>query len=220
MKKVIIFDLDGTLADTIKDITDGLNGMLCEYGFPTITVEQTLNNINNGALELVRRSLPEDKREDENFVKKAKLIYEKYYSICYNCNTTEYKGCTEALRKLSISGISLNVLSNKQDEFVKSIVKRLFPDIHFDFVMGHSDRFKTKPDPSSALYILSSLGCDPIDAVLIGDSNVDILTAKNAGITPIGVNWGYRSREILIESGAAHIVAKPEMLCSVPNILK
>lgn len=219
MTKAIIFDLDGTLADTIQDITDGINSMLTEYGFPTLTVEDSLKNINNGAFELVRRSLPSNKRTDDKFIKEAKLVYEKYYAQCYNRKTSEYQGWTETLKKLSAFGISLNVLSNKQDAFVKEIIKKLFPDIKFDFVIGQSEQFKTKPDPSAVNHILSSLGVQPEEALFIGDSNVDMITAKNSNITPIGVSWGYRSREILIENGASFIIDTPDMLCNVPNIL-
>ena len=218
MKKAIIFDLDGTLADTIEDITDGLNGMLREYGFPTVTVKQTLDNINNGAFELVRRSLPVEKRNDDSFIKEAKIVYEKYYSRCYNIKTAEYNGCGKALKTLSSMGIKLCVLSNKQDGFVKEIIKRLFPDIPFSIVMGQSERFKTKPDPSSVLHILSSVEVDANDAAFVGDSNIDMLTAKNAGITPVGVSWGYRSTDILLENGAELIVREPSELTSIANI--
>jgi len=219
MIKSLIFDLDGTLADTITDIRDGLNGMLTEYGFPLVTTEQTLSNINNGALELVRRSLPEQRRSDDGFVKKAKQVYEKYYSECYNCKTTEYKGCSEALNELALQGISLNVLSNKQDFFVKKIIKKLFYDVRFDFVIGQSELFPTKPDPSSTLHILSSLGVKPSEAVFVGDSNVDMITAKNASVAAVGVAWGYRSRDILLENGAKIIIDTPYELVKIPKFL-
>lgn len=218
MKKAIVFDLDGTLADTIADITDGLNGMLTEYGLPTVTCEQTLQNINNGAMMLVRRSLPEDKRDDE-FVKQAKMTYEKYYSKCYNNKTSEYPGCTEALKSLNAQGISLSVLSNKQDEFVKKIIQRLFPDIKFDFVMGQSDCFPTKPDPAALNYILEKIGVRPDEAVFVGDSNIDMQTAINANVFPYGVSWGYRSEQILLENGAKVVVGLTSSLANIPNVL-
>ena len=217
MKKAVIFDLDGTLADTIDDITEGLNGMLTEYGFDTITREQTLNNINNGAFELVRRSLPKEK-QDDGFVSEAKRVYERYYSLCYCNQTHEYEGCTQALKSLQSNGVSLSVLSNKQDEFVKSIVDKLFPDVAFDFVIGQG-QFPTKPDPSAVNFIIDNLHFSTSDVVLIGDSNVDMITAKNAKISSIGVSWGYRSPEILMENGSSFIVNSPYEIADVLNNL-
>lgn len=217
MKKAVIFDLDGTLADTIDDITEGLNGMLKEYGFDLITRERTLNNINNGAFELVRRSLPKEKLDD-GFISEAKKVYEKYYSRCFCNKTHEYIGCTQALKSLQDKGVSLSVLSNKQDEFVKVIVSKLFPDIKFDFVIGQG-KFPTKPDPSAVNFIINKLNLLPADLVIVGDSNVDMLTAENADITAIGVSWGYRSPEILIENGASVIVNSPNEIFAVLNNL-
>ena len=218
MIKSIIFDLDGTLANTIEDITDGLNGMLNELGFSTVTVAQTLENINNGALELVRRSLPEDKRDD-GFARYAKTVYEKYYAKCYNCKTYADKGVTEALKELALQGITLCVLSNKQDPFVKEIVKKLFADVPFAYVCGQSDRFPTKPDPTSVNYIMSKLGVSPDECAFVGDSGVDIKTAKNASLHPVGVSWGYRSVDVLNDEGAALIINNTASLSEIPNLL-
>jgi phosphoglycolate phosphatase len=218
--KLVIFDLDGTLADTILDIRDGLNGMLYEYGFPLVNKEQTLSYINNGALELVRRSLPKEYQKDEDFVKSAKRVYERYYSQCYNNKTKEYKGCSDALKSLANCGLRLAVLSNKQDEFVKKIVSKLFVDVPFEFVLGQSEKFPTKPDPASIHYIISELGVSAEETVLVGDSNVDMLTAKNADIIPIGVSWGYRPKEVLIELGAIHVLESPSEIAGIISILK
>lgn len=217
MIKAIIFDLDGTLADTLDDITSALNGMLIEFGFPSITRKQTLANINNGAFELVRRSIPEGYRDDK-FVSEAKKVYEKYYSSYY-CETTHpYDGIHAALKHLQDCNVILSVLSNKQDEFVKVIVKKLFPDIHFAYVIGQGP-FPTKPDPTSVNFIINNIGVKKSETALVGDSNIDMITAKKAEVIPIGVDWGYRSREILIDNGASHIVSFPNELCDVPNIL-
>ncbi len=220
MKKVIIFDLDGTLADTILDIRDGLNGMLTELGFPSVTKEQTLNAINNGATELVRRCLPEQYKENEELVKSARKTYEKYYSVCYNNLTYAYEGASQALASLQESGATLCVLSNKQDEFVKKIVKKLFPSIKFAFVMGQTEKFPTKPSPASVNYILDSLGIEPREAVLVGDSGIDMETAKNAGIDAIGVSWGYRPPEMLKSGGALKILSNPAEFAEIINIFK
>ena len=219
MIKTIIFDLDGTLANTIEDITCGLNGMLYEYGFPLVTADDTLRNINNGALELVRRSIPESRRNDESFVKEAKRTYEKYYNKCFNDTTYAYSGIHEALLKLQEGEYSLNVLSNKQDEFVKLIVKKLFPDVKFDYILGQSEAFPTKPDPTAVLHIINEVGADIKSTAIVGDSNVDMVTAKNACIVPLGVSWGYRSSDILLENGAKHIFSDPSELVNIPDFL-
>ena len=219
MIKLIIFDLDGTLADTILDIRDGLNGMLNELGFPQVTEKQTLSNINNGALELVRRSLPERFRDNEEFVKEAKAIYEKYYSICYNNKTSEYNGVTTSLKALRENGISLAVLSNKQHKFVQKIVKKLFGDITFEYVNGQTEFIPTKPDPTAVIHIIESANVMKSEVLLVGDSNIDMMTAQNAGITPIGVSWGYRPKDLLIECGAKLVLDTPIDIARLPNLL-
>ncbi len=218
MIKLIIFDLDGTLADTILDIKNGLNGMLGEYSFPLVSREQTLAAINNGATELVRRCLPEKYRADDNFVLQAKKVYEKYYSRCYNNLTSEYEGCSKALAELSSLGINLAVLSNKQDEFVKRIVDKLFCHVPFKCVMGQSEQFPTKPNPASAHHIMSLLGVRPEETVFVGDSNIDMDTAKNADVIPVGVSWGYRSSDILKKHGAREILTSPNMISSIASM--
>lgn len=219
MIKLIIFDLDGTLADTILDIRDGLNGMLNELGLPNVTTKQTLANINNGALELVRRSLPEQFRENEELVKQTKAIYEKYYSGCYNNKTAEYSGITNSLKALREQGILLAVLSNKQHEFVQKIVEKLFSDVTFEFTVGQSKYVPTKPDPTAVINIIDSLNVIKSQVLLVGDSNIDMLTAINAGITPIGVSWGYRPPNMLIECGARLILNSPQDIAKLPNLL-
>ncbi len=220
MIKSVVFDLDGTLADTILDIRDALNSMLEEYGLPLVTKEQTLSNINRGATELVRRSLPDEYGKDSVFVREARLVYEKYYSLCYNNRTYAYTGCDNALKKLSEKGIMISVLSNKQDEFVKKIIQKLFPSADFKFVMGQSESFPTKPAPDSLLYIMNELSVSKNETVLVGDSDVDMNTAKNAGITPLGVAWGYRNRNILTENGAACIIETPNNIFDIITMFK
>ena len=116
-------------------------------------------------------------------------------------------------------GYSLNVLSNKQDEFVKLIVKKLFPDIGFDFVIGQSEAFPTKPDPAAVFHIIKGVGSSTSSTTIVGDSNVDMITAKNASIVPLGVSWGYRSSDILLENGAKHIFTNAAELVNIPDFL-
>lgn len=215
MIKAVIFDLDGTIADTIDDIADGVNSMLRDYGFPTLTRAQALANINNGAFQLIRRSLPEKYRDNEPFVRECLAIYESYYEKCYDNRTYPYNGIVDTLSKISKS-VPIAVLSNKQDLFVKNIVKKLFPDGIFTEVLGQG-QFPPKPDPTAILYVCEKLGVKPEECALVGDSNVDMLTAKNSGVHAVGVTWGYRSREMLIEHGAELLVDEPSELVRLVN---
>lgn len=215
MIKLIIFDLDGTLADTLDDIGDAVNSMLSELSFPTLTRKDMLANINRGARELIRRSLPEEARENGDLVTRALSIYERYYALCYCKKTFLYHGIHDALADLSKSGVSLAVLSNKQDEFVKNIVSSLLPDIPFSCVLGQG-RFPTKPSPDAVRYILSSVGVSASETAFVGDSHVDMLTAKNSGTLAVGVTWGYRSREVLLENGARYLIDEPARLKDIP----
>ena len=208
MKKTVIFDLDGTLADTIYDIRDALCCMRRKLGFGDISVEDTLKNINNGAYVLVKKSLPEECTQDEEFVAAAKKVYESYYQKCYNSKTKAFTGCTEMLMKLTESGCQLAVLSNKQQSFVTEIVSTLFPEIPFVCVIGQGE-FPTKPDPAAVEFIVGKTGASKSECFLVGDSDVDMQTAINAGIHPVGVSWGYRDAEILREKGAEFIAGEP-----------
>lgn len=213
MIKAAIFDLDGTIADTIDDLAHAVNSVLKEYGFPAITRQQAIANINNGASELVRRSFPQEHGSDDALVAEARKLFDKYYSECYVERTRPYDGVIDALSEISES-IPIAVLSNKPDPFVKNIVKELFPEGLFRIALGQGS-FPRKPDPTSALYICEKLGSPASECVFVGDSNVDMLTAKAAGLHAVGVTWGYRSREILIENGAELLIDCPRELTRI-----
>ena len=217
MIKAAIFDLDGTIADTLDDITDGINGMLCEYSFPILTRSDTLKNINYGAFELVKRSLPEKYRDNKDFIINALKVYEKYYAECYDNKTCVYQGIPQALKELSKAKIKLAILSNKQDLFVKNIISKLFPENLFDLVLGQG-RFPPKPSSDAPLFICNELDSKPSETAFVGDSHVDMLTAKAASLHPVGVTWGYRSREVLIENGAEILISSPHELIKLLSI--
>ena len=216
MIKVAIFDLDGTLTDTMDDLMTAMNGMLRELGFPTRTKAELLTFINNGAYRFVQLSLPEAIRDDELIMHTALEIYSRHYSTCYAEKTYPYEGMIDALRALKQMGIRLAVLSNKQDPFVKAIVAKLFPEDLFEEVHGQLEH-PAKPDPTAALAIAESMGVSAEECIFVGDSDVDVHTAKNAGMVSLGVSWGYRPAPYLLEVGADLIAKIP---ADIPHVFE
>ena len=201
MTKAVIFDLDGTLADTLPDIMTAVNGVRAHYGLPSFDEKYVLKFINGDTAEFARNiepDLPDDKIDE------AIGIYKAHYSKCYLEKTHEYDGMTELLKTLRSHGIKLAVFSNKADEYVKNLAKKLFPGI-FDYALG-AGIYASKPSPDGANAILETFGVSSHDAVFVGDSDVDINTAKNAGIRAVGVSWGYRGHEFLEKLGGCEVV--------------
>ena len=205
----VIFDLDGTLAYTLDDITAGVNNMLTKLGYKTRTKTEVLKFINNGARELVRRALPKTVQDSEFIVESALDVYGQEYAKCYLEKTYLYDGIYTELRKLKEQGVKIAVLSNKQDEFVKNIVEKLFDKKFFNYVQGNSKDLPAKPDPTSSLYISKQMGVKPQNCIFVGDSDVDVKTAQNAEMTSIGVLWGYREESVLKEVGVEYTVENP-----------
>lgn len=201
----IIFDLDGTLAYTLDDIATAVNNMLSKLGYKTRTKAEILKFINNGARELVRRSLPKTVQDVEFIVDSALDVYGEEYSKCYLEKTQAYEGIYDVLKEQKKNGIKLAVLSNKQDRFVKDIIYTLFGKKLFSHVQGQAD-MPAKPDPESALFVCKQMGVKPSNCIFVGDSDVDIKTAKNAQMTSVGVSWGYREIGVLKEAQADFIV--------------
>ncbi len=209
MVKAIIFDLDGTLCNTIEDIRTGLNAMLTKLGYKTRSRADVIKFINNGAKTLVRRALPKEVQGVEFIVDSALEVYTNEYAKCY-CEFTEaYNGIEYMLAELKRKGYKLAVFSNKQDKFVKDIISRLFNKKLFSEVLGQS-AFPAKPDPTGLHYIAKQLGVKLSSCVYVGDSDIDIKTAQNADIEIIGCDWGYRGEEFLRSWGAVRIAKRPE----------
>lgn len=215
MIKAIIFDLDGTLCDTLDDIRTGVNAVLERLGYKTRTKDEIHKFINNGARELIRRSLPKDVQSVDFIVDSALSDYDMEYAKCY-CDTTHaFEGVDELLWELKRLGYRLGVLSNKQDAFVRDIISKVFGDDLFTFVMGQAG-FPPKPDPSSAQYVAKALGAYPEQCLYIGDSDVDVETSYRAKMAFIGVKWGYRDEEVLRMAGASTVAKDPfELLQSI-----
>lgn len=216
--KGAIFDLDGTLTNSLADLTTSLNLMLNSYSFPEITENDTLKKINNGSFLLVKRTLPEDgKNFSDDFVRNAIKVYEKYYDIHYLDKTQPYGNLKEEINILKQNGFKLAVCSNKQDKYTQKIIKTLFGENTFDVILGHDEKYglSHKPDPAPCRYILKKFGLNESETAYIGDSDIDMRTGKNTGMTTFGVAWGYRSVELLKETGADEIIYKTNDLSKI-----
>jgi phosphoglycolate phosphatase len=215
MVYAVIFDLDGTLADTMDDLGTAINNMLEKLGYNTRTKGELIRFINNGARNFVRLSLPEELRDNDFLVDSALTTYEDEYSKCYKNKTEAYDGIAEALEGLRDRKLKLGVLSNKQDTFVRSLTEKLFDKKLFKFTLGNRYDIPKKPDPQGALLVAKTLGAKPSNCIFVGDSDVDVKTAHNAGMVSIAVTWGYRSEQVLREAGADYIVTDTEGLIDV-----
>ncbi|MFA6947672.1 MAG: HAD family hydrolase [Eubacteriales bacterium] len=206
--KAAVFDLDGTLAYTMNDLADSMNAMLRSFGYPERTHEQLLGAINGGARNFVRRSMPSPICDDENAVDACYKVYDKIYGEHFADNTPLYDGIYDCVMKLRRAGLKLAVLSNKQQLQTAGIIGKLFPPGVFDCVMGQSV-YPTKPDKTGTLALLDCIGCAPENSVEIGDSDVDVATALNAGMFSLGITWGYRGEDVLRNAGAMQICGTP-----------
>jgi phosphoglycolate phosphatase len=207
MYKAVIFDLDGTLLDTLPSLAYACNSVLESLGHPQHELDDYRLMVGKGIPNLVWQMLPEACRETQH----AEAL--KQYYISYEQNLfyelAPYPAIPDLLTSLHERGIKLAVLSNKVQEYSEQLIRSFFPGI-FDCILGDSKDYPLKPDPASATAIAASLGLDNSEILFVGDSNVDMMTAKNAGMTACGVSWGFRSREELQAAGADHIVEKAE----------
>ncbi len=207
--RLAVFDLDGTLVNTITDLGNSVSFALEKLGLAKRTMEEYTLFVGNGTLKLVERSVPEEYKKDEAVIARVHELFKEYYAKHF-CDTSRvYDGMLEALEEIKSQGIKLCVLTNKPDEFAVKIMDRLFPKGMFCHVQGAREGVPKKPDPSAELEIMRIFGADPASTVHIGDSDVDVFTAHNAGIKCIGCSWGFRSRDSLAEAGAEAIADKP-----------
>ncbi len=218
MIKAIIFDLDGTILDTLADLMGAMNGMLRHFGYPEHHEPQFHKlAIGTGARNYVRKSLPQEVAEDEEKLDVCLLKMREIYAAHTNDLTKPYDGIFELLETLTRDGIIINVLSNKPNIPTGELVKAWFSNYPFRYVYGEREGVPRKPDPKAPLEIANALGLSPDEVAFVGDSGVDMQTGKNAGMLPIGVLWGFRSAEELTENGAAFLAEKP---MDIFNIIK
>ncbi len=214
--KAFIFDLDGTLCNTLPDLQTAMNEMLRTLSYPERTREELLSFINKGNRYFVFKSLPDGSAAspDDPLVDKAMAINAAAYERCYTDKTHEYTGITQMLLDLRSHGIKLAILTNKRDRFAQKLSCELFNGI-FDITQGNIDGRPAKPDPSTALGVAERLGVAPDECVFVGDSDVDMKTAVNSGMFPLGVTWGYRDRQCLIDAGALALVDSADEIVSM-----
>lgn len=202
MIKAVVFDLDGTLLDTIPDIAGALNRALAACGWPTHSIEACKTFVGNGIFNAIRRALPEGTTEAD--VLQVNVVYQREYPAHCTEATRPYNGIGELFSQLAQRGILLGVLTNKEQPTARIIMDHYFPDVPFRCVCGRvRDDSPLKPDAAAAAPVLQSMGLPPETIAFVGDSGTDMTFAKNAGFLPIAAPWGYRSREELIECGAA-----------------
>ena len=217
MIKLCIFDLDGTLTNTLPAISHFGNSALKENGFPEIVMERYKKLVGDGRDLLIHRMLSESGNDnEENFVKVVKS-YDAAYEADPLYNTAPYNGIPELLADLRKQGIELAVLSNKPDNVVQDVVRLFFGET-FSYVLGHLPPNEIKPNPNTALMICDKFGVSPKETAFIGDTNVDIKTGKNAGMKTVGVTWGFRDKDELISAGADFVAENPQDI--IKEILK
>lgn len=214
MNKLAVFDLDGTLLDTIGDLAEACNHMLGLRGLDSHTCEEYRKMVGNGILRLVERALPEHLRTPE-YVAEARRDFVAYYIDHIDRHTHPYEGIREVLHSLQNDGWVLAVASNKFDAGTKKLIANIFPEIDFKVVYGNREGFPLKPDAALLELIMAECGATSKTTFMIGDSGVDIQTAKAAGVRSVGCSWGFRPRMELEECGADFIADNPSELLQI-----
>ena len=209
--EAVIFDLDGTLLDTLADIANSVNGVLVKRGLPQHEIDAYRDFVGEGVIHLITRALPVGERDDATISEVAEE-YRRAYSRNWNVSSRPYHGVIGMLQDLAARDVKLSVLSNKPDDFTKQCVAELLPDCTFDVVMGHHSGIPRKPDPAGAIQLAQELGVPPDHMLFVGDSGTDMKTAVGAGIFPLGVLWGFRSQEELQDNGAKLLIKHPNEL--------
>jgi phosphoglycolate phosphatase len=207
----VIFDLDGTLLDSLADIADAANCVLKSMGKPVHPIDEFRFLVGDGVGMLFQRALPECV---ENLALRSHCMesFESEYESRWNNRSKPYEGIEESLNLIASAGVKMCVLSNKPDRFTKRCVSHFFPNHDFSVVLGHSEQFPRKPNPASAKWIGSELGNAVNRIAYVGDTNTDMKTAVAAGFFAMGVSWGFRTRDELVDSGARVVFDRPAEL--------
>lgn len=220
MKKLAIFDLDGTLVSSIDDITRCVNEAFEYFNIPSITKDQCMKSLGHGARSLVISSLeysgytPSSDAEREDIINK----YNEIYGLCDQAATKPFDGIMQMLKNIREAGYRTAIVSNKPHPLTLKMSQNLFGEL-IETTYGQSDMFPKKPDPTIINHLLSEFGIDASESVYIGDTDVDVMTAKNSGMTAVAVSWGYRSRDIIEAAGPDYIADTVEELEKIFHII-
>ena len=210
--KACIFDLDGTLTNTLESMTYSVNLTLKEMGLSQITKDQCRMFVGNGARVLIEESLKVSGDPKASRIEEGMKIYGRIFDQNCTYYVTPYEGIPEMLKALKDRGIHLAVLSNKPDRQTVKVVKEIFGDNIFDYAQGQKDGIRRKPAPDGVWYLMEQMQVSKEECLYIGDSEVDAATGKKAGLKTIGVLWGFRDRKTLETAGADHLIERPEEL--------
>ncbi len=214
MKKLIVFDLDGTLINSLEDLADSANHVLEQHGFTIHPVDAYRYFVGDGVRKLIERILPAEERNDAQ-IEQCRQEFVEYYKIHMEDKTSVYEGITDLLKALKARGLKIAVATNKVHVAVEPLMAKYFPGIQFDSLIGQREGVPVKPAPQIMFDILAQCGCEPSEAFHVGDTATDMQLAHNAGVTPVGVLWGYRPLEELQKAGAKHIIQHPADLLKI-----
>lgn len=206
--RAVLFDLDGTLLNTLEDIATAGNAALAECGFASYTTDEFRLLVGAGVRKLFERALPPDAVTPDS-IDRCVAKFRDIYRTTWNIHTRPYEGVPELLEELVGRRVSLAVLSNKPDEFTRQCVHEYFANVPFAAVLGEKPGVPPKPDPTGARQIAAALGLPAGEFLYLGDTDIDMETARSAGMTPLGALWGFRSREELVAAGAGGVIAHP-----------
>ncbi len=218
--QAIIFDLDGTLLDTLKDLAKAVNSALAIESLSPCPTEQYKKLVGSGARNLMKKAAAFSRGVDPNQIPADQIdrlmaSFNKLYDRSWAVETKPYPGVVELLEQLRKTNLKLAILSNKPDAFTKQITNHYFPTREFSPVYGKLDDYPIKPDPTLALKILEQMDIAPSRAMFVGDSGSDMQTARNAGMTAVGVLWGFRDADELKREGADHLIGHPSDLLAL-----
>lgn len=213
-KSLIIFDLDGTLLNTIDDLGNACNHALRTMGYPTHGLASYPMMVGNGITKLIERALPDEARTPEKIVEARRIFIDFYNDHC--CDLTKpYPGIERLLSELTAKGINLAVASNKYQEAVTKIIKHYFPDDNFKAILGNQEGVPTKPDPSIVFEVLTICPTPKSETLFVGDSGIDIETARRACVDSVGVTWGFRPERELKAAYADYIISDPDSIFDI-----